>query len=122
MSGERGDRDYFIAGFDPVSVGLVRSFSRPDGNATGVSIYTSELLGKRLSLLLELVPRVERLALLINAGNVVSEFEVKDMEVVAAAAGLRLIVVAASAKEGIEAAFASAADQNADALLVSADP
>jgi len=112
----------FIAGFDPVKLGIVSSFSRPGGNATGVSIYTSELLGKRLSLLLELVPRVERLALLINAGNVVSEFEVKDMEVVAAAAGLRLIVVAASAKEGIEAAFASAADQNADALLVSADP
>jgi putative tryptophan/tyrosine transport system substrate-binding protein len=112
----------FIAGFDPVKLGIVSSFSRPGGNATGVSIYTSELLGKRLSLLLELVPRVERLALLINASNVVSEFEVKDMEEVAAAAGLRLIVVGASAKEGIEAAFASAADQNADALLVSADP
>jgi ABC-type uncharacterized transport system substrate-binding protein len=112
----------FIAGFDPVKLGIVSSFSRPGGNATGVSIYTSELLGKRLSLLLELVPRVERLALLINASNVVSEFEVKDMEEVAAAAGLRLIVVGASAREGIEAAFASAADQNADALLVSADP
>ena len=112
----------FIAGFDPVKLGIVPSFSRPGGNATGISIYTTELLGKRLSLLLELKPRVERLALLVNASNVVSEFEVKDMEAVAAAAGLRLIVVGASAKIGIEAAFASAVDQNADALLVSADP
>ena len=112
----------FIAGFDPVKLGIVSSFSRPGGNATGVSIYTSELLGKRLSLLLELVPRVERLALLINAGNVVTEFEVKDMEAVAAAAGVRLIVVGASAKERIDAAFASAVDQNADALLCHAMP
>jgi len=112
----------FISGFDPVRVGLVPSYSRPEGNATGVSIYTTELLGKRLSLLLELVPRVERLALLINTSNVVHEFEVKDMEAVAAAAGVRLIVLDANATDGIEAAFASAADQNADALLVSADP
>src|SRR5262249_51243616 len=41
----------FIAGFDPVRLGLVSSFSRPGGNATGVSVYTTELLIKRLSLL-----------------------------------------------------------------------
>src|SRR5262245_23765517 len=46
----------FIAGFDPVKVGIVSSFSRPDGNATGVSIYTTELLSKRLSLLRYFVP------------------------------------------------------------------
>jgi putative tryptophan/tyrosine transport system substrate-binding protein len=112
----------FIAGFDPVKLGIVASYSRPGGNATGVSIYTSELLGKRLSLLLELMPRAERLALLINTSNVVSEFEIKDMETVAAAAGVRLIVIDASAKDGIESAFALAVGQNADALLVSADP
>jgi putative ABC transport system substrate-binding protein len=112
----------FIAGFDPIKLGLVASYSRPDGNATGVSIYTTELLGKRLSLLLELMPNAERLALLINASNVVSEFEIKDMKTVAAAAGVRLIVVDGSAKDGIESAFALAVGQNADALLVSADP
>jgi len=47
----------FIAGFDPVKIGFVSSFNRPGGNATGVSIYTTELLAKRLQLLRELVPR-----------------------------------------------------------------
>jgi putative tryptophan/tyrosine transport system substrate-binding protein len=112
----------FIAGFDPVRLGIVTSFSRPDGNATGVSIYTTELLGKRLSQLRELVPTAERIALLVNGSNVVSEFEVRDMEAVVAAAGRQLIVADASIGNGIEAAFASAVDRNADALLVSADP
>jgi putative tryptophan/tyrosine transport system substrate-binding protein len=112
----------FIAGFDPVRLGLVTSFSRPGGNATGVSIYTTELLGKRLSQLRELVPTADRIALLVNGSNVVSEFEVRDMEAVVAAAGRQLIVADASIGNGIEAAFAAAVDQNADALLVSADP
>ena len=113
----------FIAGFDPVKLRLVSSYSRPGGNATGVSLYTTELLSKRLSLLREVLPPgAERVALLVNASNVVAELEVADMEAVAAAAGLRMIVIDASTTNGIEAAFASAVDQNADALLVSADP
>ena len=54
--------------------------------------------------------------------NVVSELEAKDMEAVAAAVGLRLIVVRARAADGLEAAFATAVDHEADALLVPADP
>src|SRR5262245_28713023 len=112
----------FIAGFDPVKLGIVTTLSRPGGNATGVSIYTTELRTRRLSRLRELVPGAARIALLVNANNVVAELEVKDMEAAAAAAGLRLIAVDASATTGIEAAISSAVDQNADALLVSADP
>src|SRR2546425_11684737 len=46
----------FISGAKPVDEGLVTSFSRPGGNATGVSVYTSQLVGKRLELLRELLP------------------------------------------------------------------
>jgi putative ABC transport system substrate-binding protein len=112
----------FIAGFDPVKLGLVSSFNRPGGNATGISIYTTELLAKRLELLRELMPRMSRIALLVNADNVVSEIEVEDMARVAGAAGLALIPVKASAAIGLEAAFATAVAERADALLVSADP
>ena len=73
----------FIAGFDPVKLGFVSSFNRPGGNATGVSIHTAELLAKRLQLLRELVPRISRVALLINADNAGSEIEVEDMTMVA---------------------------------------
>src|SRR6516162_963027 len=79
----------FIAGFDPVKLGFVSSFNRPGGNATGVSIYTTELLAKRLQLLRELMPRASRIAFLINADNVVSEIEADDVEMIARAAGLR---------------------------------
>jgi putative ABC transport system substrate-binding protein len=56
----------FIAGSDPVKVGLVPSLSRPGGNATGVSIFTTALAQKRLELLLKLAPRATRVALLVN--------------------------------------------------------
>ena len=112
----------FIAGFDPMKLGLVSSFNRPGGNATGVSIYTTELLAKRLELLRELMPRASRIAFLINADNVVSEIEADDVEMIARAAGLRLTIVKANAATGFEGAFSAAAADRADALLVSADP
>ena len=56
----------FVAGFDPVEVGLVASVSRPGGNITGVSILDVELGPKRLQLLHELVPTATIIAVLVN--------------------------------------------------------
>jgi ABC-type uncharacterized transport system substrate-binding protein len=112
----------FIAGYDPVKLGLVASFNRPGGNATGISIYTTELLAKRLEFLRELVPKATRVALLVNQNVPATEIEIKDMQAVAAAIGLQLAVLRASTESELEAAFSSAVDQRTDVLLVSADP
>jgi putative tryptophan/tyrosine transport system substrate-binding protein len=111
----------FISGANPVDEGLVTSFSRPEGNTTGVSVYTSELVGKRLQLLRELLPRGAMVALLGNPTGVVHKRETKDLEQAADAAGLQLLILEATAESGFEAAFASVLQQRAGGLFVSAD-
>ena len=59
----------FVVGTDPVKDGLVSSFNRPGGNATGVSLVTAELGPKRLELLRELAPPDAIIAVLINPKN-----------------------------------------------------
>jgi putative ABC transport system substrate-binding protein len=68
---------------DPVGVGLVASLAHPGGNATGLSSQTSDLAGKRLELLREIIPGLRRLAIMANVGNPGS---VMDMHAVQAAA------------------------------------
>jgi putative ABC transport system substrate-binding protein len=111
----------FIAGSDPVKVGLVPSLSRPGGNATGVSIFTTALAQKRLQLLLQLVPKATRVALLLNPRMAVPEIEIKSMQDAASHFGLKLLVLEASAESDFEPSFDSAARSQADVLSVSAD-
>src|SRR5882672_126085 len=112
----------FIAGFDPVKAGLVSRFNRPGGNATGVGIYTTELLRKRFEFLHELVKRLGRVALLVNPLSPAANIEIEDMEDLAQASEFRLLALLAKDEGGEEAAFASAARDRADGLLISADP
>jgi putative tryptophan/tyrosine transport system substrate-binding protein len=112
----------FIAGFDPVKMGLVTSLSRPGGNATGVSVYTIELLPKRLELLLAVVPKADTVALLVHPNSYGSELEIEHIQGAARARDLRLVVLKTNIESDLEAAFASAAQQGAGALTISADP
>jgi putative ABC transport system substrate-binding protein len=59
----------FISGADPIRLGLVNNLARPDGNLTGVIFLGSELTAKRLELLRELLPRANRVAVLVNPAN-----------------------------------------------------
>jgi putative ABC transport system substrate-binding protein len=59
----------FVSGGDPVQMGLLSSFRRPDGNVTGFYFLATELVAKRLALLHELLPRAERVATLVNPTN-----------------------------------------------------
>ena len=109
----------FIAGADPVGDGLVRSFNRPGGNVTGVSVYTSELAPKRLELLRELVPNATKIALLGNPENAADSQDAQNMM---QRAGLPLLTLSARVETELEREFVSASQHGAQALLVSADP
>ena len=112
----------FIGGADPVGEGLVSAFNRPGGNVTGVSTYTSELVPKRLELLRELVPKATKIAMLVNSENIADRQDAEDMDAAMQAAGLPLLILRAKVEAEFEAAFASASEQGAQALLVTADP
>src|SRR5262249_5066419 len=64
---------------DPVSTGLVVSLARPGGNVTGLSLQQTDLAGKRLELLREVVPALRRLAILANAGNPVTLLDMRKV-------------------------------------------
>jgi putative tryptophan/tyrosine transport system substrate-binding protein len=111
----------FIAGFDPVKAGLVKSFADPGGNATGVSVYTNELVQKRLEVLHQLAPKAGTIAMLMNPNSTTPNIEIEHLEDATRKLGLRLLVLEASRESDFEPAFASTAREHADALLVGAD-
>jgi putative tryptophan/tyrosine transport system substrate-binding protein len=111
----------FIVGDDPVKLGLVNSLNRPGGNATGVSIFTTELGPKRLEILNELLPKASKIALLINPAYPGSATEVAGVQALAHRIGVTVLVLNASNEQEIDTIFAALSEQRANALLVSAD-
>ena len=91
---------------DPVSTGLVVSLARPDGNVTGLSLQQSDLAGKRLELLREVVPALRRLAILANAGNPVTLLDMRKVEAAAGPLGLTAVTVEIRRMEDIAPGFA----------------
>ena len=112
----------FGSGGDPVRNGLVASLNRPGGNVTGVSFLGGELGAKRLELLLQLVPKATKIAMLVNPGTPTTEAERKDVQAAAQTIGLQLIVVDTSSDRDIETAFATFVQRGAGALLVGSGP
>jgi putative ABC transport system substrate-binding protein len=107
---------------DPVKLGLVANLARPAGNATGINNFTFEVVGKRLRLLHDLVPRAVRIAVLVNPGNVSSaQSTIRGVQEAAPTIGLQIQILNASTIAEIDAAFASFALERPDALFVAAD-
>jgi len=80
----------FLVGDDPVRLGLVTSLSRPGGNMTGINVFNSEVTAKRLELLRELVPKLGRIAVLVNpADATLTETQLKCVNAAAGAMGLQ---------------------------------
>ncbi|HKA81777.1 MAG TPA: ABC transporter substrate-binding protein [Xanthobacteraceae bacterium] len=112
----------FIGGPDPIGEGLVTNLGRPEGNLTGVAVYTSDLMPKRLQMLTQLVPRAKTVALLVNPTGFAADNEARLTEAAMQTTGQRLVVLKAATEVEFEPAFASAVEQRVDAILVHADP
>jgi len=112
----------FAIGNDPVEAGVVASFNRPGGNLTGISMMLTELTGKRLGLLHELVPSASRFALLVDSNS----RDVADQTARAKAAvttlGRQIEVFTAGTNDEIDSAFARMVQSRAEALLIGASP
>jgi putative tryptophan/tyrosine transport system substrate-binding protein len=101
---------------DPVKLGLIASYNRPGGNATGVTSLIQELGSKRLGLLHELLPRAVRFALLIQQPSTVDSM-ISDLQAAASSLGFQVELVLVSDIQDIDAAFAKLAQKRVDALL-----
>jgi putative ABC transport system substrate-binding protein len=112
----------FGVGEDPVRLGIVSSFARPGGNATGINFFNIELVPKRLRLLHDLVPKAARVAVLLNPANAsVTESTLRIVQEIAPTIGLQIQILNATTIGEINAAFATLERERPDALFVSGD-
>jgi putative tryptophan/tyrosine transport system substrate-binding protein len=112
----------FVAVFDPVGLGLVQSLARPGDNITGLATSAGVAVAKQIEILRELVPGASKIALLVNPGNPMQRLILaEEIPRTARNFDVALPVVEATTAEELETAFASAAAQHADAIIVFGD-
>jgi len=111
----------FASGGDPVQVGLVDSLNRPGANVTGVSLFNVALGGKRLGLLLELVPSASTIAVLENPNNPRADFDTAEAQT-ANAVGKQILIAKAANERDLDGAFATLVQGRAGAVLIPAEP
>jgi putative ABC transport system substrate-binding protein len=112
----------FGTGTDPVKAGLVASYNRPGGNATGINFQTADMEAKRLGLLHELMPQAKNIAFLYNAKFAAAEGQLHDVREAARTLGLQINALHASTDDQINAAFRTMVQQQTAALILAADP
>jgi putative ABC transport system substrate-binding protein len=115
----------FVMGGDPVELGVVASLNRPSGNVTGINVQSTNTAGKRIELLHKLVPTAKSIALLTGRNPApFNQAETRAIESAASTLGLRLMVLTAGAESmsaDLVAAFVTIVEQQAGALLISAN-
>jgi len=112
----------FTVGSDPVPFGLVTSLSRPTGNATGVTLFSSTLMAKRLEFLRDVAPNAQLIAMLMNPDNLNYRVDVEAAEAAARSLGRQTVLAHAKAPGELNAAFETIAQRRAGAVLVASDP
>src|SRR5262245_53901403 len=103
---------------DPVGTGLVASLARPGGNVTGLTNISGELGGKQLELLKEIVPKLNRVAILRTEGGASDDVFVKEAVVPALALSVQLIAVIVQGSDDFESAFRSITKERANGLVI----
>jgi ABC-type uncharacterized transport system substrate-binding protein len=103
---------------DPVANGFVASLARPDGNITGLSTLTTELSGKRLELLKEIIPKLSRVAVLGTSTRPGTAQELKEVEFAAGALKVTLQYLDVLDPKDIETAFRAASKGRAEGVLM----
>jgi putative tryptophan/tyrosine transport system substrate-binding protein len=112
----------FGIGTDPVKTGLVTSFNKPGGNATGVAILIQSLGPKRLGLLHELLPDAEVIGILFNPTNPTAETQLEELRTAARSLGLSLQAIGIrNAGHELETAFSKFNEQRVGALIIEPD-
>jgi putative ABC transport system substrate-binding protein len=106
----------FVNVFDPLAIGLIPSLAHPEGNVTGMSSTSTELAGKRLELLKELVPGLKRVAVLSHPATPSNAKQLEGAEVAARALGIEIQPVPVRDRNDFESAFETA--RGADGLLL----
>jgi putative tryptophan/tyrosine transport system substrate-binding protein len=110
----------FALGPDPVGAGVVASLARPGGNVTGLSNQSTDIAGKRLELLREVLPRLRRLAIIGNVDFPQGVLEMAEVQAVARGLGIKVAPLEIRRAEDIAPAF-EALKAQADALYVVGD-
>jgi len=113
-----------VMGFDddPVGNGFVASLARPGGNITGLSALSPEIGGKQLELLKEIVPKLSRVAVLGTSTRPGNTQTLKEIELAAAAFGVKIQYRDVLGPRDIETAFRAASERRADAVLLLSSP
>jgi putative ABC transport system substrate-binding protein len=107
---------------NPVETGVIASLARPGGNITGMTIMSSQLGGKRLELLKEIVPSLARVAVFWNPPNPAYGPILRELEEAAPTLGLKLQRLEVRVPGDFEGAFKAATSQRAGALIAPGDP
>lgn len=107
----------FALASDPVGGGLVASLAHPGGNVTGLSLQSTDLAGKRMALLREVIPRLRRMAVMIDVGFAQSALELREAHAAARIFGIEIVPLEIRRAEDIAPAFA-AVSGSAEALYV----
>ncbi|MEW6689721.1 MAG: ABC transporter substrate-binding protein [Pseudomonadota bacterium] len=105
---------------DPVISGFVRSYARPGGNVTGLTILAPALGAKRLELLKEVIPGLDRIAVLVNPKR--ASYQLRDTRAAARLMGIQLMVVPVDDAGDFSAAFATMRQERVRMLYVTPDP
>ena len=112
----------FGMGGDPVAAGLVASFNRPGGSATGYTLLTALMESKRVGLLHELVPGSAVLGALINPSFPPAARQLQEIEDATRSINQKVVVARASNDTELDAAFLSFVREKVSAIQVAADP